>query len=80
MIAGSGGCQVALVKGSGAGLGYGGGYGAGSGMGMHALAGGSKAVCGSLLGVGFFPLAMVAAVGYLGYKVYAKSKNEGTVL
>ena len=77
---------VALGNGAGAGLGYGagGGYGAGygagcgagSGMGLHALAGGCKAACGSALGVGFFPLALVAAVGYLGYKVYTLSQKE----
>ncbi len=77
---------VALGNGAGAGMGYGaGGYGAGygagcgagGGLGMHALAGGCKAACGSMLGVGFFPLALVAAVGFLGYKVYTISKNEG---
>ena len=75
---------VALGNGAGAGLGYGGGYGAGygagcgagSGLGMHALAGGCKAACGSVLGVGFLPMALVAAVGFLGYKVYTMSKNE----
>ena len=45
-------------------------------MGLHAMAGGCKAACGSLLGAGFFPLALVAAVGYLGYKVYIISKND----
>jgi uncharacterized membrane protein YebE (DUF533 family) len=34
------------------------------------MAGGCKAACGSILGAGFLPLALVAAVGYLGYKVY----------
>ena len=75
---------VALGTGAGAGIGYGGGYGAGygagcgagSGLGMHALAGGCKAACGSVLGVGFLPMALVAAVGFLGYKVYTMSKNE----
>jgi hypothetical protein len=75
---------VALGNGAGAGLGYGGGYGAGygagcgtgGGLGMHALAGGCKAACGSVLGVGFLPMALVAAVGFLGYKVYTMSKNE----
>jgi uncharacterized membrane protein YebE (DUF533 family) len=43
---------------------------------MHALAGGCKAACGSVLGVGFLPMALVAAVGYLGYKVYTMSKNQ----
>ena len=81
---------VALGSGAGAGLGYGGGYGAagygacgtGGGLGMHALAGGCKAACGSFLGVGFLPLALVASVGYLGYKVYTMSKaqeNSSTV-
>ena len=73
---------VAFGNGAGAGMGYGagGGYGAGcgagGGMGMHAIAGGCKAACGSLFGVGFLPLALVAAVGYLGYKVYTISKND----
>ncbi len=78
---------VALGNGAGAGMGYGGGYGAGygagcgagGGMGMHAIAGGCKAACGSLFGVGFLPLALVAAVGYLGYKVYTISKNDSAV-
>ena len=68
--------------GYGAGAGYGAGYGAGcgtgGGLGMHALAGGCKAACGSMLGVGFLPLALVAAVGFLGYKVYTISKNESS--
>ena len=62
--------------GSGYGAGYGAGCGTGSGLGLHAMAGGCKAACGSLLGVGFFPLALVAAVGFLGYKVYTISKND----
>ena len=60
----------------GNGAGYGAGCGAGSGLGMHALAGGCKAACGSVLGVGFLPMALVAAVGFLGYKVYTISKNK----
>jgi len=78
---------VAWTKGAGTGLGYGagGGYGAGygagagcgTGLGFHAMAGGCKAACCSILGGGFFPLALVAAVGYLGYKVYTISKNDG---
>ena len=73
---------VALGNGAGAGLGYGtgAGYGAGcgvgGGMGMHALAGCCKVACAPLLGVGFFPLALTAAVGYLGYKVYSISKKD----
>ena len=62
--------------GSGYGAGYGAGCGTGSGLGLHAMAGGCKAACGSLLGAGFFPLALVAAVGFLGYKVYTISKND----
>ena len=79
---------VAWGNGAGAGLGYGagGGYGAGygagcgagSGLGFHALAGGCKAACGSVLGAGFMPLALVAAVGFLGYKVYEISKNNSS--
>jgi len=81
---------VAWGKGAGGGLGYGavGGYGAGygagcgtgSGLGFHAMAGGCKAACGSILGAGFLPLALVAAVGYLGYKVYNISKNENAAV
>jgi hypothetical protein len=83
---------VAWGNGAGAGMGYGagGGYGAGygagagcgtgTGLGFHALAGGCKAACGSILGTGFLPLALVAAVGYLGYKVYTISKNENTAV
>ncbi len=61
---------VAFGNGAGAGM----GYGAGCGMGMHSMAG----CCGSVLGVGLFPLAMVAAVGFLGYKVYVISKKDNT--
>ncbi len=73
---------VAWGKGAGAGYGAGGGFGAGAGcgtgagMGFHAVAGGCKAACGVVLGHGLFPLALVAAVGYLGYKVYTMSKSE----
>ena len=77
---------VAWGKGAGAGAGYGagGGFGAGtgagcatgSGMGFHAVAGGCKAACGVVLGHGLFPLALVAAVGYLGYKVYTMSQCD----
>jgi len=79
------GCQtVAWGNGAGTGMGYGAGgygagYGAGGGMGMHAIAGCCKAACGSVLGVGILPLALVAAVGFLGYKVYIISKNEARV-
>ena len=66
--------------GSGYGAGYGAGCGTGSGIGLHAMAGGCKAACGSLLGAGFFPLALVAAVGFLGYKVYTISKNDTAVV
>ena len=66
--------------GSGSGAGYGAGCGTGSGLGLHAMAGGCKAACGSLLGAGFFPLALVAAVGFLGYKVYTISKNDTAVV
>ena len=77
---------VAWGKGAGAGAGYGAGmgYGAGAGcapgmgMGLHGMAAGCKAVCcSSVLGVGLFPLAIVAAVGFLGYKVYKISNNDG---
>jgi hypothetical protein len=83
---------VAWSKGAGTGLGYGagGGYGAGygagagcgagSGLGFHALAGGCKAACGSVFGLGLLPLGLVAAVGYLGYKVYTMSKNDGSTV
>ncbi|HIJ90590.1 MAG: hypothetical protein OEV89_07460 [Desulfobulbaceae bacterium] len=71
-----------VAWGNGAGGGYGAGYGAGcgtgGGMGMHTMAGGCKAACGAVLGHGLLPLALIAAVGYLGYKVYAISKNEVT--
>ena len=66
--------------GSGYGAGYGAGCGTGSGIGLHAMAGGCKAACGSLLGAGFFPFALVAAVGFLGYKVYTISKNDTAVV
>jgi hypothetical protein len=72
----------AVAFGNGAGAGAGTGYGAGAGcgtgtgMGFHAVAGGCKAACGAVLGHGLLPLALVAAVGYLGYKVYAISKND----
>lgn len=79
---------VALGNGAGAGMGYGAGYGygagagagCGTGMGFHALAGGCKTACCGLFGAGFFPLAMVAAVGFLGYKVYSISKNDAAVV
>jgi hypothetical protein len=77
---------VAWGKGAGAGAGYGvgGGFGAGAGcgtgsgmgMGFHAVAGGCKAACGAVLGHGLLPLALVAAVGYLGYKVYKMSNCD----
>lgn len=77
---------VALGNGAGAGMGYGAGYGygagagCGTGMGFHALAGGCKTACCGLFGVGLMPLAMVAAVGFLGYKVYSISKNDAAVV
>lgn len=67
---------VALGNGAGAGAGYGAGCGVGGGMGMHAIAGCCKAACAPLLGVGFIPLVLTAAVGYLGYKVYTISQKE----
>lgn len=70
---------VALGNGAGYGYGAGAGAGCGTGMGFHALAGGCKTACCGLFGVGFFPLAMVAAVGFLGYKVYSMSKDDAAV-
>jgi hypothetical protein len=52
------------------------GKGAGTGMGFHSVTGGCKAACGAFLGHALFPLALVVAAGYLGYKVYKMSNCD----
>ncbi|HIJ80160.1 MAG TPA: hypothetical protein HPP76_00460 [Desulfuromonadales bacterium] len=66
---------VAWGKGAGAGSGValGGGFGTGTGYGVGLGFQGCKAACGAVLGHGLFPLAMIAAAGYLGYKIYKMS-------